>query len=314
MKKRFLLAAAALCVVTATACGAPAAKETTAAETAADAEITTEAATEEAATAAASEAETAAAQLANPWTESDAAGVAEATGFEMQAPEGAEAVSYSYMAEDKLAQMSYRLDGADWVYRMQSADELTDISGMNYTWDSEEEGTVSDRKAMYYAFGGLEDPENVQLVNWYDAVTGVTYSLSASAKELNGMDIQAFAESIFAPLQGEATDDAEADRRNELDSYFLGTHTSSYDGSELSIAENSDGTFSIDISIVRLCSLENGIGTFEDHKMYFEVEDPSGNPMSGVIYRDSDNSLDVKITDSTWEYLLNDEVISGFGK
>ncbi len=309
MKKRMILAAAAaaLCAVTATACGSSSAKETT---TAAE---TTAAATEAATTEAAEE-ETESEQIANPWTESDEAGVAEATGFDMKAPEGATEVSYSYMAEDGLAQLQYQLDDANWIYRMQQADALTDISGMHYTWESEEEGLVSGRKAMYYALGGLDDPENVQLVNWYDSVTGVTYSLSASGKELNGMDIQAYAENIFAPLQGESTDDPEADRRNELDTYFLGTHKRSYDDSELSIAENSDGSFSINLSIVGLCSLENGTGTFEDHKMFFDIEDPNGEKMSAMIYRDSDNSLVVKITDSTWDYLPKDEVLDGFGE
>lgn len=308
MKKRYLLAAAAaaLCAVTATGCGSSSAKETTAA-----AETTTAAATEEA-TEAATEAETA--QIANPWTESDEEGVAAATGFDMKAPEGATEISYSYMAEGGMAQMKYQLDGADWTYRMQLTDALTDISGMNYDWGSEDEGTVSGRKAMYYGIGGPEDTENVQLVNWYDAVTGVTYSLSASGTDLNGMDIQAYAESIFTPLQGDATDDPEADRRDELDNYFLGTHKRSEDGSELSIKENSDGSFSVDLSIVGLCSLEDGTGTFEDHKLFFEIEDPSENKLSAMIYRDSDNSLDVKITDSTWEYLPNDEVLTGFGK
>lgn len=259
-------------------------------------------------------------EAANPWTESDRQGLADATGFEMPTPEETTNISYRYMKEDGLAQLSYVQNEIKWIYRMQAADALTDISGMAYQWTAEEEGTVAGREAIYYAYVELEDADRadsrqaVQVVNWYDAVTGVTYSLSASAKELDGLDIQAYAESLFVPLQGEATDDPEKDRENELKDYFLGEHKRSYDESVLMIADNSDGTFEINVNIVRLCRLDNGVGTFEDHKMTFEVNDPNGNRMSGVIYRDSDNSLTLKITDSAWTYLPVGEVLDGFGK
>ena len=253
---------------------------------------------------------------ANPWTETDKQGVAEATGFDMEAPDGATDVAYSYMAESGLAQMTYKLDDLDWTYRMQQADELTDISGLNYDWGTDElEGKVLEMPAMYYGYAtDGDDPDYVHLVNWYDAVPGVTYSLAASGKDMDGMDIQAFAEEIYEPLQGEATDDPEADRVTELNDYFLGEHKRSYDDSTLTIAENSDGTFDVDLSVTRLCSLEDGVGTFDEHKMTFTVKDPSGNDMTGMIYRDSDNSLCVKITESTWELLPTDEVLEGFGK
>ncbi len=257
-------------------------------------------------------------QIANPWTESDKAGVLEATGFEMDAPDGAEDVVYSYMAESGLAQMAYILNGEEWNYRMQPADELTDISGCYYEWTSVDDGTVSGRPAKYYycVSEDLNDTEtkDVEVVNWYDVVPGVTYSLSVSGGDLNGLDIQVVAENIFKPLQGEATDDPEGDRVEELTNYFIGEFTSSYDGSTLSIAQNDDGTFAVNVDIFRLCSLEDGIGTFEDHKMSFTANDPNGNKLSGMIYRDNDNSLVVKITDSTWDYLPNGETFEGFVK
>lgn len=254
-------------------------------------------------------------EIANPWTEADAEGVAEATGFSMIPPDGAENVVYSYMEEGKLAQMSYDLDDAVWVYRMQMADALTDISGIYMDWTGDE-GTVSGLEAMYYGKCDLNDQtvDDVQLVNWYDAVSGVTYSLSATGPSLDGMDIQVYAENLYVPLQGDATDDPEADREEELNNYFLGKHERSYDGSTLTITDNADGTFRVDLDLFRLCSLENGTGTFAEHKMTFTAMDPSGNDISAVIYRDSDNSLVVRITDSTWDNLPNDDVIDGFGK
>lgn len=250
------------------------------------------------------------------WKESDKQGVAETTGFEMTAPDGATEVSYSYVSESKLAQMRYVLDGAKWSYRIQSADELTDISELEIKWMDKSEGNVAGKDAVYYAYTELnnEKVNDVQLVNWYDAVSGVTYSLSVFGTDLNGMDIQAYAENLYAPLQGEATDDPAKDREDELNNYFLGEHIKSDDESTLTISDNNDGTFGINISITRLCSLEDGVGTFDDHKMNFVATDPSGDKLTGVIYLDSDNSLTVKITNSTWTYLQKGDVIQGFGK
>lgn len=252
--------------------------------------------------------------MPNPWTDSDKEGVLAATGFEMNPPEGATDVHYYYMAEDKLAQMDYSLDDKIWVYRMQAADEFTDISGMYYDWADVADDKVLGMDAKSYSYVGGEYEDDVQVINWYDAVPGVMYSLSAMGTDLDGMDIQVYAEQIYESLQGDATDDPAADRENELKTYFLGEHVNSDDGSSLTITDKNDGTFDISIIITRLCNMDEGVGTFEDHKMKFDIMDSSGNPMSGIIYRDSDNSLTVKITDSTWDYLPNDTVIEGFGK
>ncbi len=312
MKKELALALAVMAIGTTMLSGCGSSTETakqsntsTAASAAASAESS----------AAASSKTTEKTQIANPWTDSDQQGVAEATGIEMTAPEGASGVAYSYMSDGAMAQMTYALDGMKWTYRAQMADELTDISGMTYSWSGQEEGTVSGRDAVYYVYNapdnGTED--SAQVVNWYDVVTGTTYSLSVSGKDLDGMDLQAYAEQLYAPAQGDATGDAEGDSAAELED-FLGEHTRSYDESTLTVAENSDGTLKVDLSVTRLCSMENGVGTFNDHKITFETEDPGEGKLTGVIYKDSDNSLTVEITDSTWEYLPNGEVLNGFGK
>lgn len=256
--------------------------------------------------------------LANPWQESDQQGVLEATGFSMTAPEGASDVRYSYLAESGLAQMRYDLQGAEWVYRIQPAEALEDISGMAYEWTAQQAGEVAGREAMYYAWldrspdsQTVDDTPSVQVVNWYDALTGTTYSLSASGRDLNGMDLQVYAEALYAPLQEETAADPETEQAEELEAYFLGDFIRDNDGSTLRIAQGADA-ITVDISIFRLCSLENGVGTFAEHKLSFTVDDPNGDPMRGVIYRDSDNSLTLQITDSTWELLPAGEVLDGF--
>lgn len=311
MKKKLVLALLTITVNAAwmTGCGSTSGA-TTEASTAEVSIETTESAQTDASTQDDAAAQEESEEIANPWTESDEQGVMDATGFSMVPPDGAENVVYSYMAEDKLAQMTYELDGAKWVYRMQMADALTDISGLYMDWTGDE-GTVAGLEAMYYGQGDLNDEtvDDVQLVNWYDAVSGVTYSLSATGPSLDGMDIQVYAENLYVPLQGDATDDPVGDRERELNDYFLGEHESSYDGSTLTITDNGDDTFRVDLDLFRLCTLENGTGTFADHKMNFTVVHPGGDTISGVIYRDSDNSLVVKITDSTFDYLPNGSVI-----
>ena len=251
-------------------------------------------------------------ELSNPWTESDKDGVTEATGFEMTAPEEATEVSYSYMSEGSLAQMTYVLDDAEWTYRIQMADELTDISGIYLTWDTETEGEVSGFTAKYYSYAS--DTDSVKLVNWYDAVTGVTYSLSVTGTNIDELDMQTSAEAIYQSLQGESIEDAKADADEEAESYFLGEYTRSEDGSTLTITKNEDDTFTVSMNITRLCNLEGGIGTFTNHKISFEIDDPSEGKLSGEIYRDEDNNLTVKITDSEWSLLPTDEVLEGFEK
>lgn len=235
-------------------------------------------------------------QLANPWTDSDRQGVLEATGFDMAAPEGASDVSYSYMAEDGLAQMTYILDGNDWTYRILSAAELTDISGLSVEWSYQGDATVAGLEGKDYAYGDIntDNSDHYQMIQWYDAAAGVTYSLSVySLHDLGGMDIQVFAESIYQPLQGEASDDAEADAENEINEYFLGDFTSNYDSSTMSIEANSDDTYTVQLSLFRTMDIEDTAATFKDHMIYFKSTDFD---VEGTIYRDSDNTLTVMIT------------------
>lgn len=246
-------------------------------------------------------------QLANPWTESDEQGVADATGFDMVAPEGATEVAYSYMSEGSMAQMTYELDGAKWVYRIQSGERMADISGMEYGWTDVTDGGVVGCAATYYSNGDGSDI--VRVIDWFDSLTCVNYSLSATGKDFSSEEMFAYAQSVYVDLQGDASGD---DDTAEALSYFIGEHKRSEDESTLTIAENDDGTFDVNLSITRLCSLEDGIGTYEDQKITFTVKDPDGNDMTGVIYRDSDNNLTVQITDSTWSLLPTDEVFEGF--
>lgn len=143
--------------------------------------------------------------IENPWVDTNQEGVLEATGLNIYIPEEATNAQYSYMKTDDMAQVTFSYFGNDdWTFRMQKTDMLMDISGLYYEWVFQESVTVSGHEAMDYAYvegddgsGFIDDLFGVQMINWYDDTTGITYSLSVSGMNLNGMDIQAIAENDF---------------------------------------------------------------------------------------------------------------------
>lgn len=242
--------------------------------------------------------------MANPWTDSDHDGVLEATGFDLNAPAGAANVIYSYMESEGMAQMNYNLDGAMWVYRMQKTDALEDISGVYAEWDYTDNTTVAGMEAVECSYAS--DPKDsasgemdcVRVINWYDAQNKVTHSLSALGPDLNGMDMPVYAENLLGGA--------------DLYQSFLGLHVSSNDGSEIMVEEGEDGKLNVEVSIFRLCTLEEGVGIYENGTVSFDAKDPNGEPIRCCLYIDSDGSISMEIEDSTWEYLPNGTVITGF--
>lgn len=142
----------------------------------------------------------------NPWITTDKDGVIEATGLNIYTPEEATNVQYSYLITSNMAQVTFTYNSHDeWTFRKQKTDMFIDISGMYYEWGYQDSSKISGKDAMVYAYvegaddsGTIDDLFGVQLVNWYDDSTGISYSLSVSGKDLNGMDIEVIAENLFA--------------------------------------------------------------------------------------------------------------------
>lgn len=144
------------------------------------------------------------AEIANPWVESDKEGVTAATNIELNAPEDAEDIVYAYLTGENLAQVTFSRGNQNWIYRAVMSDSFDDISGMYYDWANEENVTVSGREAVLLDYSS--DQETVWMINWYDAVPGVMYSLSVTvtnAEDLDGLDMQGMAESLYVPMQDE---------------------------------------------------------------------------------------------------------------
>ena len=168
-----------------TACGQPAAAQTKKDETQ----------TQNAATA----------QIANPWrsvTEEEAKSLCPGS---LTAPAGAQNVHFRAMetaGQPALVQLDFDYDGYAYTAReQQTNDKSADISGMYYTWTHQTDMTLrnwpdSAKAGTCYRFIG--EGEWADLCAWYDTATGVSYTLSVTAKDLDGFDLQAIAEMLYA--------------------------------------------------------------------------------------------------------------------
>lgn len=143
------------------------------------------------------------AAIANPWTESSKEAMPETLGYGIDAPEGSTNVSYQVNKESGMGQVkfTYGDPSQDYTYRIKSASEFEDISGLNYTWEYEDkitigwcEGTIKQAK---------DGDKTVQVCLWYDVAPGIMYSLSTSAADLDGFDLTAIAGLVYYPMQGE---------------------------------------------------------------------------------------------------------------
>ena len=138
--------------------------------------------------------------LANPWTEVTAEELADQYHLVFGVPEGAENVTYQYLASEGLAQMQFIWEGCECCARIQPVavekGQLCDISGMYFLWENEEEIQIG---SCYGTLGlaktGSEDW--VERCLWYDAETGLQYSLSASLTDPDGLDLTALAEMVY---------------------------------------------------------------------------------------------------------------------
>ena len=104
---------------------------------------------------------------------------------------------------------------------------------------------------------------------------------------------------------------------NESDLYksFLGLHVSSYDGSDIMVEEDGEnGRLKVNVGIFRVCTIDDGVGVFENDTVNFSADDPNGNKIRCCLYYDCDNSLCLEVVDSEWDVLPTGTIICGFDK
>ncbi len=148
------------------------------------------------------------AQIANPWREITETGAKAVCPASFAVPEGARNAQWRVLdsAADEsgvpgpLVQLSFELDGNTFTAREQgTGSEEVDHSGMYYAWTVQDEGLLSNwgggkLPCRNYRFIG--ENEYADLCTWYDADAGVSYSVSVTAEDLDGFDLQAVAEAL----------------------------------------------------------------------------------------------------------------------
>ena len=150
-------------------------------------------------------------QIANPWrdvTEDEAKTLCPRS---FGVPEGAENATWHVLdsvadasgVPGPLVQLSFERDGLDFTAREQvTGDEEIDNAGMYYDWTVQDESTLAgwgdgNMPCRLYRFVG--EDEYADLCTWYDVEIGISYSLSVAAADLDGFDIRAVAEALYAP-------------------------------------------------------------------------------------------------------------------
>ena len=142
-------------------------------------------------------------QTANPWrdtTEAEAAGLCPGT---LRAPADAENLQWSVMeaeGQPALVQLCFDLNGNSYTAREQlTNDQDADISGMYYDWTAQDEMRLRSwggRELSGACFRHIGEEGYADLCTWYDPQTGVSYSLSVTAQDLDGFDLQAIVEAM----------------------------------------------------------------------------------------------------------------------
>ena len=138
--------------------------------------------------------------MPNPWHDISETEVADLCPASFVVPEGAENASWSVMeAEDAapLVQLTFDLNGNSFTAREQvTEDAAADISGMYYEWTAESEDALQNSGLPCRSYRHVGDDGYADLCAWYDEASGVAYSLSVTAEDLDGFDLLAVAEAL----------------------------------------------------------------------------------------------------------------------
>lgn len=150
--------------------------------------------------------------------ETDAKGLVEATGISLDAPAGAEDVTYGYIeGEETIAQVTFTLDGKSFIYRaavtdetalveeddnsvsvddgLEEAAELAGLEGK--TWKGAAVADVGSSRGIY-----ARSSDKMSIVSWIDVAPGIMYVMIAN-DNVEQMTIINVAQKAFVPMQGE---------------------------------------------------------------------------------------------------------------
>ncbi|MCR5055004.1 MAG: hypothetical protein K6A69_09200 [Lachnospiraceae bacterium] len=147
--------------------------------------------------------------MANPWREVSSGEAFKLIANSFSAPADAKDVVWRVLDNvgdpsgfpSPLVELDFDLGLDHFDAREQMTDDKdADISGMYYEWDVVESATLANwaggnQTATVSVYAG--DEEQAQKIEWYDSETETLYCLSVTGKDLDGLDIQAVAESMY---------------------------------------------------------------------------------------------------------------------
>lgn len=146
-------------------------------------------------------------QIANPWRDITQEEAQELCPHSVKVPAGAKNVQWSVLpASDAdtagpLVQLIFDLDKNTFTAREQvTGKEEQDTAGWSYDWTVQDAMVIPDGdggKIEGRCYRYIGEDEYADLCTWYDARTGVSYSVGVMAKNLDGFDLQAIVEQIF---------------------------------------------------------------------------------------------------------------------
>lgn len=142
------------------------------------------------------------ASMANPWEDVSVEQLRELAGTYFNVPEDASNMICRWYGGEKLGEMQFAWSNGDFTFRVQpvtlDTNQLMDISGMYFTWENETPvkigwcpGSIGQARS--------ETGDWVERCLWYDSATGLSYSLSVTAPDIDGLDLTAIAEQILLP-------------------------------------------------------------------------------------------------------------------
>ena len=243
-------------------------------------------------------------QIANPWrdiTEAEAKAICPVS---FAVPAGAEDPVWSVMdsAADPsgipgaLIQLSFKLYGNIFTAREQvTGDDEADLSGMYYDWTYQMDEILKNwADAVCHTYRWIGEDGYADLCLWHDNGSGISYSLSVTAEDLDGFDLTAVVESL-------AAENSKPENSRPDPDDFLGCYTNgSYD--TVTIGKSGDA-YTMEVSLYRLTTLDKGTVSFTEEGVIFDSVDAGGNPIKLSFYRDGSDRYVLRIDESTWEYL-----------
>lgn len=207
-------------------------------------------------------------------------------------------ISPSDSSDNKIAELRFMIGDREMTYRAQHTEETEayDTTGLFYEWDIEEEKTIVNCDAKYMKCAEASG------MYWLDKESKIDYSLSCIG-DMDASQFEGIANLLFDPPSPDDSPVAPA-----YD--YEGTYTNP-NGDTVVFVRNEDGTYSIEISILRLCLLE-GEANDVDGSAEFSVTDPADGYMTGVYYINPDNTYTVMFTEADWEYIKTGDTFEGF--